>query len=155
MKTKNVILLTGAALSLFAIYAMRSIDPQQPVSSVCVVATEPAPTICDWDVFTEAMINVESRGNPKAVGSMDDVGVLQIRPIMVMEANRILGREVFIMDDRYDRELSILIFNAVQGYHNPSKDLRRACYIWNSGGGDEYYNKVMKEYDALTNNKKM
>lgn len=153
MKTKNVILLTGAALSLFALYEMRPTPPTQAISSVCVVATEPVPTVCDWDLFTEAMIKVESRGNPKAVGSMDDVGVLQIRPIMVMEANRILGREVFIMDDRYDRELSILIFNAVQSYHNPNKDLRRACSIWNSGGGDEYYNKVMREYNTLINNK--
>lgn len=155
MKKRTTLFIGVTMLCLIA--SMFYTPSPKPAPSVCVVSSEPpmpveaySPT--DWDIFIEAMIQVESGGNPFALGTQNDVGVLQIRPIMVREANRILGREVFLLDDRYSREISILIFNTVQRRHNPRKDFREACRIWNSGGGLAYYNKVLSEYYSLMNN---
>lgn len=62
----------------------------------------------------EAIEQVESGGDTRAVGRQDEVGVLQIRPIMVEEVNRILAlqgkSDRFLLIDRFDREKSHQMF---------------------------------------------
>ena len=103
-----------------------------------------------WDTFIEALIQIESGGDSYAIGQSDDVGVLQIRPIMVCEANRILGIEKYTLDDRYSREKSIEIWNVVQDYHNPEHDIRRALEVHNKYAPKEYVVKVFAKYYELT-----
>lgn len=102
-----------------------------------------------WDVFIEALIQVESGGDHKAVGRANDVGVLQITPIMVKEANRILGEDAYSLDDRYSREKSVEMFNIVQNHHNPDKDVMEALRIWNPRAPKGYAEKVWKNIDKL------
>lgn len=45
----------------------------------------------DWNPVMDAIIQVESEGNPKAV-SGNSCGAMQITPIMVKECNEILRR---------------------------------------------------------------
>ena len=46
----------------------------------------------DWNPVMEAIIQVESEGNPKAK-SGNSVGVMQITPILVAECNNILKKK--------------------------------------------------------------
>ena len=73
---------------------------------------QPVDTLQPIDTLVAALIHVESRGNENAVGDRHlgnpSVGVLQIRPIMVREVNRILKRKKsdkrFKLKDRFSRE---------------------------------------------------
>ena len=110
----------------------------------------------DWDRFISAVIWKESRGDENCIGDGGKaVGVLQIHPIMVREANRILAMKdasqanFYTYADRYSREKSIEIFKVVQGYHNKGKDHRKALQIWNHGHPASYYNDIMWMYNQL------
>jgi hypothetical protein len=104
----------------------------------------------------EAMIQVESRGNEAAVGDthMDvpSIGVLQIRPIMVKEVNRILGKEVYTLKDRASREKSIEMFEVWKNHHHKNSSDEKIARCWNGGplgykysGTDHYWAKVQSE----------
>ena len=58
----------------------------------------------DWNPVMEAIIQVESEGNPKAK-SGNSVGVMQITPILVAECNNILkkkkSKKRYTLSDRY------------------------------------------------------
>lgn len=82
-----------------------------------------------WELFTQALIWVESKGDSKAVGSKDDVGVLQITPILVEDCNRILKCETFTLEDRLDSLKSVEMFNIIQDHYNPHHDYHWALKI--------------------------
>lgn len=111
-------------------------------------------TTDNWDKFIEAVIWKESRGVEDCIGdSGKAVGVLQIHPIMVREANRILEingeSHRYEYDDRYSREKSIEIFKIVQDHHNASHDHARALDIWNRNHPKSYYTQIMDKYYEL------
>ena len=110
----------------------------------------------EWDTFINAVIWKESRGDERAIGdSGKAVGVLQIHPIMVREANRILAMQdkskanYYSYDDRYSREKSIEMFKIVQDYHNKSHDFDRALQIWNHNHPSSYKTDIMAKYKEL------
>lgn len=114
------------------------------------VATQPEAARPDpWELFIEALIWVESRGEETAMGQDDDAGVLQIRPCMVAEANRIIGTETYTLDDRFSREKSIEMWSVVQDYHNPSHDVVKALKIQNPHAPKEYVEEVMRRFYTL------
>ena len=102
------------------------------------------------------LIAIESGGNSEAVNASENaVGVLQIRPIMVKEVNRILelnGQDkVYVYNDRWSRRKSIdmaTIFLLHQqeryivklGVH---PTLMQLAQSWNSGG---IFNKPSAAY---------
>lgn len=110
-----------------------------------------------WDLFVEAVIWRESRGDVNAIGdSGRAVGVLQIHPIMVREANRIVAmnggeKDLYSYEDRYDRDKSIEMFKIVQDYHNKEHDMRKALDIWNHNHPDSYRNEIMNKYNDYLN----
>ena len=94
----------------------------------------------------------ESRLTDNAVSECGTyVGCLQISPVMVREANRILGSEVYNYDDRYSREHSYGIFNTVIKYHNPTLNLEKATRIWDKNRPEIYYLNVKTYFDSLLN----
>ena len=110
----------------------------------------------EWDTFIRAVIWKESKGVENCIGDNGKaVGVLQIHPIMVREANRILVMKdeskanYYTYDDRYSREKSIEMFKIVQDYHNKSHDFRKALDIWNHGHPDSYRNDIFNKYKEL------
>ena len=105
----------------------------------------------DWELFTQALIWVESRGDSKAVGSKNDVGVLQIRPIIVEDCNRILKYETFTLEDRLDSLKSVEMFNIIQDHYNPQHDYHWALKLWNSGAPLSYHRKVMDKFNEIKN----
>jgi len=107
----------------------------------------------DWDSVMEAIILVESEGNPKAV-SGKSVGAMQITPICVRECNNILEKRGssrrYSLEDRYDIEKSKEMFLLIQSHHNKSNSVERAIRSWNGGPNysvratNNYYRKVMR-----------
>ena len=96
-----------------------------------------------------AIIHVESRGNPKAINRKENaVGILQIRPIMLRHVNRLTGSN-YKLKDRYDPDKSIAMFDSLMKYSNPSYAVDTACMLWNSGrrtrikAVDSYIRKVV------------
>ena len=83
--------------------------------------------------LVDAIIQVESRGNDSAFNAAENaVGCLQIRPIMVREVNRLIGWEVYTLEDRWDREKSIEMFNVIKDHvENPNGE--KIARIWNGG----------------------
>lgn len=108
----------------------------------------------DWSRIMEAIIQVESEGNPNAV-SGNSVGVMQITPILVRECNNILkskkSKKRFTLADRYSVEKSKEMFLLIQSYHNPTNSIEKAIRSWNGGlhysvrATNKYYKKVMSK----------
>ena len=107
----------------------------------------------DWSRVTAAIAQVESKNNPRAVNG-DAVGLLQIRPILVRDINRILklqnNSKRYTLADRYNPRKSVEMFTIYQGHYNPSGNIERAIRLWNGGsnytvrGTQSYYNKVRR-----------
>ena len=104
---------------------------------------------CDWEIFTQALIWVESKGDSKAVGSKDDTGILQITPIILQDCNRILKTERFTLEDRLDSLKSVAMFNVIQDYYNPQHDYHLALKIWNGKATLSYHRKVMDKFNEI------
>ena len=106
----------------------------------------------DWNPVMDAIIQVESEGNPNAV-SGNSVGVMQITPILVKDCNEILKRQKskkrYTMADRYSVEKSKEMFLLIQKYYNPENNVEKAIRLWNGGikysvkATNGYYKKVL------------
>ena len=101
----------------------------------------------------EALIQVESRGKEKCLGDLHliipSVGVLQIRPIMVKEVNRILAilgkNKRYKNKDRYSREKSIEMFIVWRNFHHKDDSNEIISRCWN-GGPKGYKRKATLHY---------
>ena len=108
----------------------------------------------NWNPVMDAIIQVESEGNPNAV-SGNSVGVMQITPILVKDCNDILKRQKskkqFTMADRYSVSKSKEMFLIIQKYYNPENDIEKAIRLWNGGvkysikATNRYYKKVLAQ----------
>ena len=106
----------------------------------------------DWNPVMDAIILVESEGNPKAV-SGNSVGAMQITPILVRECNNILEKQKskkrYTMNDRFSVEKSKEMFLLIQKYFNPENSVEKAIRSWNGGvkysvkATNKYYRKVL------------
>jgi hypothetical protein len=93
------------------------------------------------DNLVNALIYVESRGKDDAIGdthlNKPSIGVLQIRPIMVREVNRILKHQTslkrFKLKDRFSREKSNEMFKVWKNHHHPNSELEMIARNWNGG----------------------
>ena len=111
----------------------------------------------DWTPVMDAIIQVESKGNPKAHNPVGDcAGILQITPGLVKQCNTWLkvkkSKKRYTLRDRYNVSKSKEMFEMYQHYLNPSNDVEKAIRIWNGGPGysvsktNGYLKKVMKYY---------
>ena len=106
----------------------------------------------NWNPVMDAIIQVESEGNPKAV-SGNSVGAMQITPILVKDCNEILkkqkSKKQYTMADRYSVTKSKEMFLILQKYYNPENNIEKAIRLWNGGikysvrATNRYYRKVM------------
>lgn len=91
--------------------------------------------------LVDALIFVESSGNDSAVGDTHlgepSIGVLQIRPVMVREVNRILKlkgtKHRYKLSDRWDRDKSIEMFMIWKEFHHNDSDYEEIARSWNGG----------------------
>tara|TARA_R110002167_G_scaffold325067_1_gene531187 strand:- start:5068 stop:5475 length:408 start_codon:yes stop_codon:yes gene_type:complete len=112
-------------------------------SSFEVVMVTTTPTI--QDSLIDAIIHVESRGDSMAYNAGEDAaGVLQIRPIMMREVNRLLKKNKYTLDDRWSKSKSIEMFNVIKDHTtNPTNE--RLARNWN-GGWNGYKKKSTLKY---------
>ena len=107
----------------------------------------------DWTPVINAIIQVESGGNPRAV-SGPSCGAMQITPICVRECNNILqkrkSKKRYTLNDRFDVQKSKEMFLLLQSYFNRANDVEHAIRSWNGGqhysrkATQHYYEKVMR-----------
>lgn len=109
------------------------------------------------DNLIQALIIVESRGVSAAIGdthlSKPSIGVLQIRPIMVREVNRILKlkneEHRFRLEDRYDREKSIKMFMIWKDFHHDDSDDETISRSWNGGPRGNKNPKTIRYWERV------
>ena len=107
----------------------------------------------DWEPVMNAIIQIESKGNPAAVNG-PYVGVLQISPILVKECNNILKRtgssKRYSLSDRFNATKSKEMFVIIQSFHNPLNSVDKAIRLWSGGirynvaKTQAYFRKVMR-----------
>lgn len=90
----------------------------------------------DWEPVMNAIIQIESKGNPAAVNG-PYVGVLQISPVLVKECNNILkstgSNKRYSLSDRFNAAKSKEMFIIIQSFHNPLNSVERAIRLWSGG----------------------
>ena len=173
MKNSKLIQLLLTVPFIFGVSASKCDDMDVPTESIIELEVKTIEEIEVVDVieltptekFLEALIYVESKGNDSAIGdrhlgSNYAVGVLQIRPIMVREVNRILklkGDDYrFKLKDRYDREKSVQMFLIWKEFHHKDSDYEEIARSWNGGPKGmknprtySYWKKVEKQLSGL------
>lgn len=107
----------------------------------------------DWTRVINAIIEVESKGDAKAV-SGKSCGAMQITPILVKECNTILeqrgSKKRYTLNDRFSIAKSKEMFLLIQQHHNPENNVEKAIRRWNGGPRysvkhtQKYYKKVVK-----------
>lgn len=96
-----------------------------------------------WSILLEALVQVESEGNPNAIGTKNDVGILQLTPIYVEEVNRILGKNKYNLSHRYNPKKSVEMFKILQEYRNPTHSIEKAIQLHNPTAERDYHDKVV------------
>lgn len=95
-----------------------------------------------WEDLINACIEVESEGNPQAVGDHGNaIGILQIWKITIDDVNRILGYQAYHYDDRYNPEKSKEIFKIYVDFYGEIYERQTGlaptdeiyAKIWNGG----------------------
>ena len=104
--------------------------------------------LTDFELIELAIIWQESKANPNPKHSDgESEGILQITPVYVKEANRILGKNKYTLHDRRNPLKSHEMFLVVQNYLNPEKDVKKAVKLHNKAGW--YFEEVMDRYNCL------
>lgn len=109
-----------------------------------------APIVRNVDDLVEAMVWVESKGKEDAYAKRENAaGILQIRPIMVNDVNRILNLNkddrFYTLDDRWDKEKSIEMFYVFVDYYHKESSYEEIARCWN-GGPKGLQKKQTKKY---------
>ena len=133
---------TILSLSLLAFISTQSMQYNKPI-------IEPIAT----DTLLNAVMAVESNFDSMAYNEKENAaGVLQIRPIMVREVNRLLGEEKYTLKDRWNKTKSIEMFNVIRS-HTKNATNQKIARNWNGGCNGhkkqntlKYWNKVKKQF---------
>jgi hypothetical protein len=144
MKTLNNIkpyLILSATSLVMLILCTNNLHQVEVTPSKQLVEVLPVDTVLPIDLLIEALIKVESGGKADAVGDSHldspSIGVLQIRPIMVREVNRILKKRKvdtrFKLKDRFSRLKSIKMFNVWKNHHHRNDNFETIARSWNGG----------------------
>lgn len=127
------------------------------LSSMSITARENTNKRFNWGPLMDAITQVESEGNSRAV-SGNQCGAMQITPILVEDCNAILKKrgekKRFTLNDRFSVKRSREMFVLIMSHYNPTNNIEKAIRIWNGGvnytnkGTQRYYKKVMALYKA-------
>ena len=110
------------SLSLLAFISTQSMWYDKPIKQPIAI-----------DTLLMAVMAVESNFDTMAYNSKENaVGVLQIRPIMVREVNRLLGENKYTLKDRWNKAKSIEMFNVIRSHLKGASD-EEIARTWNGG----------------------
>ena len=131
---------TILSLSLLAFISTQSMWYDKPIIEPVAI-----------DTLLNAVMAVESNFDSMAYNAKENAaGVLQIRPIMVREVNRLLGKDKYTLKDRWSKAKSIEMFNVIR-LHTKNATDEMIARNWNGGWNGhkkqstlKYWNKVKK-----------
>lgn len=107
-----------------------------------------ANSLSEWDMFTLALMKVESNYEPTAESSVGAKGYFQITPIYVAEVNRVHKTNYVYEEVVNSFEQSYEVFTLMQEAHNEAYNMDKALILHN--GDHKWYRKrVYKEMDAI------
>ena len=137
------------SLSLLAFISTQSMWYDRPIEQPIQI-----------DTLLNAVMAVESNFDTMAYNSKENaVGVLQIRPIMVHEVNRLLGEDKYTLKDRWSKAKSIEMFNVIRSHLKGASD-EEIARTWNGGWNGykkqntlKYWQKVKKYTQSNIKNK--
>ena len=150
MKTKIIltiifVLMVGFTVGFIIGYKSERTElPQVEQEPILDTLPVPVDTLSDWQTLQLAIALTESRCNPNATGRSNDAGILQLTPLYIKEANRVGGTN-YAHSDAYDPLKSLLMFRAVQDYHNPEHDQNKAIKLHNPRGASIGYPQKVKQ----------
>ena len=102
------------------------------------------------ELIINTLIQIESENNNIARNG-DNIGILQIRPIMVYEVNSILGFNKYKLKDRFDPIKSIEMFKIYTNHHTPDWNLELVSRRWNGGYNGELKSSTLNYYLKIKN----
>jgi len=148
---KNVIIISTFAVTLTGSQSINKEDIEV-IDNQIIDIIEPEINLINGKIdnreeLIEAMAFIESGGNPATIGDVNlgtpSVGLLQIRPIMVREVNRILRKQGldkrFKNSDRKSGDKSIEMFNIWADAYHLNSSYEKMARNWN--GGPKGYKK--------------
>lgn len=103
--------------------------------------------LSEWDIFTLALMKVESNYEPDAVSSVGAKGYFQIMPIYVKEVNRVHKTNYVYEDVVSSFEKSYEVFTLMQEAHNKDFSMDKALQLHN--GNHKWYHR--RVYNEMSN----
>ena len=116
---------------------------QQKIESI----SEDDDVLSEWDVFTLALMKVESNYDHAAVSSVGAKGYFQIMPIYVEEVNRVHKTNYVYEDVVRSFEKSYEVFTLMQEAHNKDFSMDKALRLHN--GNHKWYHR--RVYNEMSN----
>ena len=104
-------------------------------------------SLSEWDMFTLALMKVESEYKPTAVSSVGAKGYFQIMSIYVEEVNRVHKTNYVYEDVVRSFELSNEVFILMQEAHNKDFSMDKALRLHN--GNHKWYHR--RVYNEMSN----
>ena len=101
-------------------------------------------SLSEWDVFTLALMKVESNYDQKATSCVGAKGYFQIMPIYVEEVNRVHKTNYVYEDVVRSFEQSYEVFTLMQEAHNKDFSMDKALRLHN-GNHKWYHRRVYNE----------
>jgi hypothetical protein len=158
---KKVLLLTSFLITCGNGQAIKDVTEMEHITETPVRKQQiPHPIIVTpqpINKLIDALIYVESRGEDSAIGDTHlkepSIGVLQIRPVMVREVNRILKLKrtgyKFKRKDRFSREKSIEMFMIWYEFHHKDSDYEKISRSWNGGPKGHRNNRTLPYWEKV------
>lgn len=111
-------------------------------------------SLTEWQVFIMALIEVECERNPKAKSPGGAVGPFQITQSYISEINRVYKTN-FMLQDAYNLDKALSMFEMMNDYHNPDRDINKAIKLHNPKAGNWYTKKVKQRMHAIEFNEEV
>ena len=144
----NVVVIIFALTAIFGIWKTISLSNElkatkAELAEIKSISNEDV--LSEWDVFTLALMKVESNYDHAAVSSVGAKGYFQIMPIYVEEVNRVHKTNYVYEDVVRSFELSNEVFILMQEAHNKDFSMDKALVLHN--GDHKWYKR--RVYNAM------
>lgn len=111
-------------------------------------------SLIEWQIFIMALIEVECERNPNVKSHKGAVGPFQITQVYINEINRLYSTN-FVLQDAYDLNKALSIFEMMNDYYNPDRNIDKAIELHNPGAGHWYNKKIKQRMQLIRFNEKV
>lgn len=151
MKTKISIIAVIVAITVVVCYisalSKQLTDTQERLAIAEQKLEYKSDGLSDWEVFTLALMKVESNYDLKATSCVGAKGYFQIMPIYVEEVNRVHKTNYVYEDVVRSFEQSYEVFTLMQEAHNKDFSMDKALRLHN--GNHKWYHR--RVYNEMSN----